>query len=89
MFLQSFALKLKRYAHLACHRSLTSALSPLAHALDGWRDAALPHLSVAVRPVDCAVLGGMAVAVMLAAALCAAASRLGFSHAWRVGCWLP
>jgi len=27
--------------------------------------------------------------VLLAALICAASSRIGLTHAWRVGCWLP
>jgi len=89
MFIQSFAVKLKRHVHHACDRSLVSALSPLAHALGNLRGAQLPHVPLPVRPVDCALLGVMAAAVLLAALICAASSRIGLTHAWRVGCWLP
>jgi hypothetical protein len=89
MFIQSFAVKLKRYVHVACDRSLVSALSPLAHALSNWRGAVLTHAPIPTRPIDCAVLGLMGAAVALVALLCAATSRLGFAQAWRVGCWLP
>ncbi|CAJ3197893.1 hypothetical protein NUV26_24035 [Burkholderia pseudomultivorans] len=89
MFIQSFAVKLKRYVHVACNRSLVSALSPLAHAASSWRDAPLTHALIPTRALDCAVLGVMAGAIALVALLCAGASRLDFAQAWRVGCWLP
>ncbi|TCW79649.1 hypothetical protein C5O80_29230 [Burkholderia sp. SRS-46] len=89
MFIQSFAVKLKRYVHVACNRSLVSALSPLAHAASNWRDASLTHALMPMRTLDCAVLGAMAGAIALVALLCAAAARLDFAQAWRVGCWLP
>ncbi|KWC36202.1 hypothetical protein WL48_15350 [Burkholderia ubonensis] len=77
MVFQSFAVRLKRYVHVACNRSLVSALSPLA-------DALLP-----ARASDCVVLGGMAAAVAMVALLCSAASRVDFAQVWRVGGWLP
>ncbi|CAN0624770.1 conserved protein of unknown function [Burkholderia multivorans] len=89
MFIQSFAVKLKRHVHHACDRSLVCAPSPLVHALGNWRGAQLPHAPVPVRPVDCALLGVMAAAMLLVALLCAASSRIGLAQAWRVGCWLP
>ncbi|WP_126282818.1 hypothetical protein [Burkholderia stagnalis] len=89
MFLQSFAIKLKRYVHVAYSRSLFSALSPLAHAATNWRDAPLAHALLPTRALDCAVLGAMAGAIALVALLCAAASRIGFAQVWRVGGWLP
>ena len=89
MFFQSFALRLKRIVHAACDRSFVSGLSPLAHALGNWRDAALAHVPAAPRPLDCVLVAAMAAAVALAALLCSAASRLGFAQVWRVGGWLP
>ncbi|MBN3787215.1 hypothetical protein, partial [Burkholderia sp. Ac-20353] len=69
MFLQSFAVRLKRYVHVACNRSLVSALSPLAHTVTNWRGASLAHALIPTRALDCAVLGAMAAAVGLAALL--------------------
>ncbi|WP_431824715.1 hypothetical protein [Burkholderia sp. F1] len=89
MFFQSFAVRLKRYVHVACNRSLVSALSPLAHAASHWRGAALVDALLPTRAPDCAVLGAMAAAVALVALLCSAASRLDFAQVWRVGGWLP
>ncbi|PCE32680.1 hypothetical protein [Burkholderia ubonensis] len=89
MFFQSFAVRLKRYVHVACNRSLVSALSPLAHAASNWRGNALVDALLPARASDCAVLGGMACAVALVALLCSAASRLDFAQVWRVSGWLP
>jgi len=89
MFLQSFALRLKRLVHVACDRSFVAALSPLAHTFSNWRGTALAHLPVAPRPLDCVLVGAMAAAVALVALLCTAASRLGFAQVWRIGGWLP
>lgn len=89
MFLQSFAVRLKRIVHVACDRSFVSCLSPLAHALGNWRGAAFAHVPAAPRPLDCVLVAAMAAAVALAALLCSAASRLGFAQVWRVGGWLP
>ncbi|AWV02103.1 hypothetical protein DM992_21815 [Burkholderia sp. JP2-270] len=89
MFIQSFAVRLKRIVHVACNRSFGSGLSPLAHAFGNWRGAALAHVPAAPRPLDCILAPVMAAAVALAALLCSAASRLGFAQVWRVGGWLP
>lgn len=89
MFFQSFAARLKRLIHVASHRSLVSAVSPLVHALDNWRGSTLVHLPEAPRPLDCVLVGAMAAAIALVALLCTAASRLGFAHVWRIGGWLP
>ena len=89
MFLQSFALRLKRLLHVACDRSFVSALAPLAHAFSSWRGTALAHLPAAPRPLDCVLAGAMAAAVALVALLCTAAARLGFAQVWRIGGWLP
>ncbi|MCW0134131.1 hypothetical protein [Burkholderia pseudomallei] len=88
MVFQSFAVRLKRYVHVACCRSLVSALSPLAHAVCNWRGAALADALLPARS-DCVVLGGMAAAVALVALLCSTASRIDFAQVWRVGAWLP
>ncbi|KWK79955.1 hypothetical protein WM16_05850 [Burkholderia ubonensis] len=89
MVFQSLAVRLKRYVHVACNRSLVSALSPLAHAAGNWRRAALADARLPARAADCAVLGGMAAAVVLVALLCSAASPIDFAQVWRVGGWLP
>ncbi|KVH67413.1 hypothetical protein WL30_26770 [Burkholderia ubonensis] len=89
MVFQSFAVRLKRYVHVACNRSLVSALSPLAHAASNWRGAALADALLPARASDCVVLGGMAAAVAMVALLCSAASRIDFAQVWRVGGWLP
>ncbi|KVN99113.1 hypothetical protein WJ70_05535 [Burkholderia ubonensis] len=89
MVFQSFAVRLKRYVHVACNRSLVSALSPLAHAASNWRGAALAGALLPARASDCVVLGGMAAAVAMVALLCSAASRVDFAQVWRVGGWLP
>ncbi|RQR40109.1 hypothetical protein DIE23_00140 [Burkholderia sp. Bp9143] len=89
MFFQSFAVRLKRFARVACDRSFVSVLSPLAHTLGNWRGTALAPLSAAPRPLDCALVGAMAAAVVLVALLCTTASRLGFAQVWRIGGWLP
>ncbi|WP_269505819.1 hypothetical protein [Burkholderia sp. IMCC1007] len=89
MFFQSFAARLKRLVHAGCDRPFVSALSPLAHAFGNWRGTALVQLPAAPRPLDCALLGAMAVAVALVALLCTSASRVGFAHVWRIGGWLP
>ncbi|WP_175968827.1 hypothetical protein [Burkholderia sp. BCC0322] len=89
MFLQSFAVRLKRIVHLACDRSFVSGLSPLAHAFSNWRVTALAHVPAAPRPLDCLLFAVMAAAVALVALLCSAASRLGFAQVWRIGGWLP
>ncbi|MBN3835214.1 hypothetical protein [Burkholderia sp. Ac-20344] len=89
MFLQSFAVRLKRIVHLACDRSCVSGLSPLADAFSNWRGTALAHVPAAPRPLDCLLFAAMAAAVALVALLCSAASRLGFAQVWRIGGWLP
>ncbi|MDN7587438.1 hypothetical protein [Burkholderia seminalis] len=89
MFFPSFALRLKRIAHVACDRAFVSGLSPLAHAFSNWRGIALAHVPATPRPLDCVLVAAMAAAVALAALLCAAAPRLGFAQVWRVGGWLP
>ncbi|CAB3757046.1 hypothetical protein B7G54_07820 [Burkholderia puraquae] len=89
MFLQSFAVRLKRIVHVACDRSFVSGLSPLAHAFSNWRGTALAYVSAAPRPLDCLLFAAMAAAVAIVALLCSAASRLGFAQVWRIGGWLP
>ncbi|RQZ12841.1 hypothetical protein DIE15_22165 [Burkholderia sp. Bp9031] len=89
MFFQSFAVRLKQLVHVACDRSVVSALSPLARTFSNWRGSALAHTPAAPRPLDCALVGAMAAAVALVALLCTAASRLGFTQVWRIGGWLP
>ncbi|WP_306716495.1 hypothetical protein [Burkholderia dolosa] len=77
MFIQSFALELKRVAQAARTRALVRAVSSCI------RRPALP------RPLDCMLVGATLAAIALAALLCAAGSRVGFSFVWRVGGWLP
>ncbi|WP_322026444.1 hypothetical protein [Burkholderia sp. BCC1977] len=89
MFFQSFAVRLKRLAHVACDRAFVSAFSPLVHTFGNWRGSALAHLPTAPRPLDWMLAGAMAAAVALVALLCTAASRLGFAQVWRIGGWLP
>ncbi|RQS13665.1 hypothetical protein [Burkholderia sp. Bp8998] len=89
MFFQSFAVKLRRLAHVASNRAFVSALSPLAHTFSNWRGSALVHLPPAPRPLDCVLAGAMAAAVALVALLCTVASRLGFAQVGRIGGWLP
>ncbi|AOI76350.1 hypothetical protein [Burkholderia sp. NRF60-BP8] len=79
MFFQSFALRLKRIAHVTCNRSF-SGRSPLARAFGRWRGLALAHAPAAPRPLDC---------LLIAALLCSVAPRVGFAQVWRVGGWLP
>ncbi|MBY4767180.1 hypothetical protein [Burkholderia ambifaria] len=86
MFFQSLAAKLKRRLHVTCDRL---PVSPLAEALGNWRGSALAHRPAAPRPLDCMLAGAMAAAVALVVLLCTAASRLGFTQAWRIGGWLP
>ncbi|WP_175910907.1 hypothetical protein [Burkholderia metallica] len=89
MFLQSFAVRLKRILHDACNRAFVSGRSPLAHAFSNWRGTALAHLPAAPRLLDCVMVAVMAAAVALVALLCSAAARLGFAQVWRIGGWLP
>ncbi|KAB0634630.1 hypothetical protein [Burkholderia latens] len=91
MFFPSFALRLKRLALVAGDRSVVSVLSLLARACGNRCGTTLGHLPSRPlpRPLDCALVGAMAAAVALVALLCAAASRVGFAHVWRIGGWLP
>ncbi|AIO44039.1 MULTISPECIES: hypothetical protein [Burkholderia] len=88
MFVQSFAVKLKRVVHVACDRSF-SGRSPLARAFSRWRGRALAHVPTAPRPLDCVLIAATAAALALAALLCSVAPRVGFAQVWRVGGWLP
>ena len=90
MFFQSLAAKLKRRLHITCDRLSVSPLAEaLAEALGNRRGSALAHRPAAPRPLDCMLAGAMAAAVALVVLLCTAASRLGFTQAWRIGGWLP
>ncbi|QDW52729.1 MULTISPECIES: hypothetical protein [Burkholderia] len=90
MFFQSLAAKLKRRLHVTCDRLSVSPLAEaLAEALGNRRGSALAHRPAAPRPLDCMLAGAMAAAVALVVLLCTAASRLGFTQAWRIGGWLP
>ncbi|MBR7961058.1 hypothetical protein KDW41_11425 [Burkholderia vietnamiensis] len=88
MFVSTFALRLKRLALVARARSRVCALSPLAQSF-ARRGATLAHPRLLPRPLDCVLIAAMAAAVALVALLCAAASRVGFAHVWRIGGWLP
>jgi len=94
MFFQSLAAKLKRRLHVTCDRLSVSPLAEalaeaFAEAFGNWRGSALAHRPAAPRPLDCMLAGAMAAAVALVVLLCTAASRLGFTQAWRIGGWLP
>ncbi|WP_175976338.1 hypothetical protein [Burkholderia sp. BCC1047] len=88
MFFQSFAVRLKRVAHVACDRSFFGR-SPFARAFGHWRGFALAHVPAAPRLLDCALIAATAAALALAALLCSVAPRVGFAQVWRVGGWLP